>query len=238
MPKPPPAAAEPTSTTTRNKTEDATSAEAAAELASKPETGNEAQEQTSDELSDEEAAAKAAAMADAGEGEASGAGNQRGGRGRRGRMPRRAEKPRAPGNAPKRPAPAREDAVEALKPPVKPKIGKIGRKAQASGADSPPLPHSGCAEGRPEDSGAGGQGRTCSKGAALTTYFSLPGRYTVLMPNTPYAGGISRKITDPAERRQLREAYATLNVPATMGLSSALPGSASRSSTSRTITKT
>lgn len=57
-----------------------------------------------------------------------------------------------------------------------------------------------------------------SKGAALTTYFSLPGRYTVLMPNTPYAGGISRKITDPQERRQLREVYAELKVPDTMGL--------------------
>ncbi len=57
-----------------------------------------------------------------------------------------------------------------------------------------------------------------SKGAALTTYFSLPGRYTVLMPNTPHAGGISRKITDGAERQQLREVYAHLNVPATMGL--------------------
>ncbi len=57
-----------------------------------------------------------------------------------------------------------------------------------------------------------------SKGAALTTYFSLPGRYTVLMPNTPYAGGISRKITDPEERRALRQAYAELQVPDTMGL--------------------
>jgi ribonuclease E len=57
-----------------------------------------------------------------------------------------------------------------------------------------------------------------SKGAALTTYFSLPGRYTVLMPNTPYAGGISRKITDPEERRQLRDAYKGLHVPDTMGL--------------------
>ena len=35
-----------------------------------------------------------------------------------------------------------------------------------------------------------------TKGAALTTYFTMPGRFTVLMPNTPYAGGISRKITD------------------------------------------
>ncbi|NBV54820.1 MAG: Rne/Rng family ribonuclease, partial [Proteobacteria bacterium] len=57
-----------------------------------------------------------------------------------------------------------------------------------------------------------------SKGAALTTYFSMPGRYTVLMPNTPYAGGISRKITDPEERRTLRDTYAQLSVPDTMGL--------------------
>lgn len=57
-----------------------------------------------------------------------------------------------------------------------------------------------------------------SKGAALTTFFSLAGRYTVLMPNTPSAGGISRKITDPEERRALRDAYAALDVPPTMGL--------------------
>lgn len=57
-----------------------------------------------------------------------------------------------------------------------------------------------------------------SKGAALTTYVSLPGRYTVLMPNSPAAGGISRKITDFDERRQLRDMYRALEVPATMGL--------------------
>lgn len=57
-----------------------------------------------------------------------------------------------------------------------------------------------------------------SKGAALTTYFSLPGRYTVLMPNTPYAGGISRKISDHTERQQLRNIYKQLTVPETMGL--------------------
>jgi ribonuclease E len=57
-----------------------------------------------------------------------------------------------------------------------------------------------------------------SKGAALTTYFSLPGRYTVLMPNTPHAGGISRKITDGAERQHMRDVYSHLNVPPTMGL--------------------
>lgn len=57
-----------------------------------------------------------------------------------------------------------------------------------------------------------------SKGAALTTYFSLPGRYTVLMPNSPNAGGISRKITDFDERRMLRDTYRALDVPPTMGL--------------------
>lgn len=57
-----------------------------------------------------------------------------------------------------------------------------------------------------------------SKGAALTTYVSLPGRYTVLMPNSPSAGGISRKITDYEERRQLREMYRALALPPTMGL--------------------
>ncbi|MCP5404684.1 MAG: Rne/Rng family ribonuclease [Pseudomonadaceae bacterium] len=57
-----------------------------------------------------------------------------------------------------------------------------------------------------------------SKGAALTTYVSMPGRYTVLMPNTPYAGGISRKINDPEERRILREMYAAMKVPPHMGL--------------------
>ncbi|MCA3243960.1 MAG: Rne/Rng family ribonuclease, partial [Alphaproteobacteria bacterium] len=57
-----------------------------------------------------------------------------------------------------------------------------------------------------------------SKGAALTTYFSLPGRYTVLMSNSPNAGGISRKITDFDERRMLRDTYRALDVPATMGL--------------------
>lgn len=57
-----------------------------------------------------------------------------------------------------------------------------------------------------------------SKGAALTTYFSMPGRYTVLMPNTPYAGGISRKITDQDERKQLRDMYAALKIPSSMGL--------------------
>lgn len=57
-----------------------------------------------------------------------------------------------------------------------------------------------------------------SKGAALTTFVSLPGRFTVLMPNTPYAGGISRKITAPEERRELKQLTSQLEVPHGMGL--------------------
>jgi ribonuclease E len=57
-----------------------------------------------------------------------------------------------------------------------------------------------------------------TKGAALTTYLSLAGRYTVLMPNTPSGGGISRKITVPADRKRLKEIAQELEVPEGMGL--------------------
>jgi ribonuclease E len=57
-----------------------------------------------------------------------------------------------------------------------------------------------------------------NKGAALTTYLSLAGRYSVLMPNSPSGGGVSRKITSVADRRRLKEAMAELDVPAGMGL--------------------
>ena len=57
-----------------------------------------------------------------------------------------------------------------------------------------------------------------NKGAALTTYLSLAGRYTVLMPNTARGGGISRKITNPADRKRLREIAGELEVPEGMGL--------------------
>src|SRR5699024_1934860 len=56
-----------------------------------------------------------------------------------------------------------------------------------------------------------------TKGAALTTYISLAGRYMVLMPNNPRAGGISRRI-EGEERNELREALNALNAPADMGL--------------------
>ena len=51
-----------------------------------------------------------------------------------------------------------------------------------------------------------------NKGAALTTNISLPGRYSVLMPNVANAGGVSRKITDPAERSELRHIVDSLDI--------------------------
>jgi ribonuclease E len=57
-----------------------------------------------------------------------------------------------------------------------------------------------------------------NKGAALTTYLSLAGRYCVLMPNTARGGGISRKITDSTDRRRLKEVTRDIEVPAGMGL--------------------
>jgi ribonuclease E len=57
-----------------------------------------------------------------------------------------------------------------------------------------------------------------NKGAALTTYLSLAGRFSVLMPNSPSGGGVSRKITSVADRRRLKEAMNELDVPEGMGL--------------------
>ena len=57
-----------------------------------------------------------------------------------------------------------------------------------------------------------------NKGAALTTYLSLAGRYCVLMPNTARGGGISRKITNAADRKKLKEIAAEIDVPKGAGL--------------------
>jgi len=57
-----------------------------------------------------------------------------------------------------------------------------------------------------------------TKGAALTTYLSLAGRYSVLMPNTARGGGISRKITDAQDRKRLKELAQDLEVPEGMGV--------------------
>ena len=57
-----------------------------------------------------------------------------------------------------------------------------------------------------------------AKGAALTTWLSLAGRYCVLMPNTGKGGGISRKITQATDRKRLKAAAAALEVPKGMGL--------------------
>lgn len=56
-----------------------------------------------------------------------------------------------------------------------------------------------------------------NKGAALTTYLSLAGRYCVLMPNTSHGGGISRKISNAADRKRLKSIIADMKLPATMG---------------------
>ncbi|WP_075289117.1 Rne/Rng family ribonuclease [Pararhizobium arenae] len=57
-----------------------------------------------------------------------------------------------------------------------------------------------------------------NKGAALTTYLSLAGRYSVLMPNTARGGGISRKITNLPDRKRLKEIARALEVPQGMGV--------------------
>jgi ribonuclease E len=56
-----------------------------------------------------------------------------------------------------------------------------------------------------------------NKGAALTTYLSLAGRYCVLMPNTSHGGGISRKIHSAGDRKRLKTIVSDMNLPATMG---------------------
>jgi len=56
------------------------------------------------------------------------------------------------------------------------------------------------------------------KGAALSTFISLAGKYTILMPNTPKGGGISRKIFDPINRKKIRDILNELKIPKEMGL--------------------
>jgi ribonuclease E len=57
-----------------------------------------------------------------------------------------------------------------------------------------------------------------NKGAALTTYLSLAGRYTVLMPNSSHGGGISRKINSANDRKRLKQIVSDLTLPKSMGL--------------------
>ncbi|MDE2619560.1 MAG: ribonuclease E/G, partial [Sphingomonadales bacterium] len=56
-----------------------------------------------------------------------------------------------------------------------------------------------------------------NKGAALTTYLSLAGRYCVLMPNSSHGGGISRKISSAADRKRLKSIIAEMDLPKSMG---------------------
>src|SRR5690606_26763112 len=57
-----------------------------------------------------------------------------------------------------------------------------------------------------------------NKGAALTTYLSLAGRYCVLMPNSSHGGGISRKISSVSDRKRLKQIVGELSLPKSMGL--------------------
>ena len=56
------------------------------------------------------------------------------------------------------------------------------------------------------------------KGAALTTFISIAGKYIVLMPNTPKGGGISRKIFNPGERKKIRNILNEIEIPKEMGI--------------------
>ena len=56
------------------------------------------------------------------------------------------------------------------------------------------------------------------KGAALSTFISIAGKYIVLMPNTPKGGGISRKIFNPADRKKIRAILNEIEIPKEMGL--------------------
>ena len=56
------------------------------------------------------------------------------------------------------------------------------------------------------------------KGAALTTFISLAGKYIVLMPNTPKGGGISRKIFNSSDRQKIRSILNEINIPKSMGV--------------------
>jgi ribonuclease E len=73
-------------------------------------------------------------------------------------------------------------------------------------------PHPGPAQGRQELIVQVDKDERGNKGAALTTYISLAGRYLVLMPNNPRGGGVSRRI-EGEERNELRDAIAQLEVP-------------------------
>src|SRR3546814_17609393 len=64
-----------------------------------------------------------------------------------------------------------------------------------------------------------------NKGAALTTYLSLAGRYCVLMPNTARGGGVSRKITHAGDRKRLKQIDEGLEVPAGMAVLGRTAGS-------------
>ena len=80
------------------------------------------------------------------------------------------------------------------------------------------LPHPGSHPPPAHSAGPGGEGGTRHQRRGLTTYLSLAGRFSVLMPNSPRGGGISRKITSAADRRRLKEIMTELDIPKGMGM--------------------
>ena len=57
-----------------------------------------------------------------------------------------------------------------------------------------------------------------TKGAAVTTFISLPGRYSVLLPNNSSTGGVSKKISNPLDRKRLKKLHDNFNLPEGMSL--------------------
>ena len=57
-----------------------------------------------------------------------------------------------------------------------------------------------------------------TKGAAITTFISLPGRYSVLLPNNSSTGGVSKKISNPNDRKRLKKLHDNFNLPDGMSL--------------------
>ena len=111
--------------------------------------------------------------------------------------------------APRKPAPAPDRS------PVDEAAADELRK-QAPGP-APPLQDPGRHPAPPGAAGPGRQGRARQQGRGADHLPSLAGRYCVLMPNTSHGGGISRKISNGADRKRLKSIMSDLKLPSTMG---------------------
>ena len=151
--------------------------------------------------SDEDASDDDSAEDDAGEGETSEANGQDRGRGRRGRRRQGSKGDRGGDNAKGRSRAKQVDELRAKRMELRRryKIQDVIQRRQVL-----------LVQVVKEERG--------NKGAALTTYLSLAGRYTVLMPNSSSGGGISRKISSTSDRKRLKEMVSDLKLPRSMGL--------------------